>query len=124
MSLLENLRKRGLKDVTNPKKWGMYLKSTLGLEYEEFSSPAYVEQMVWRMTQEGCRECVNGTKCIVCGCKTPNLFYDRRSECEGMHWGPMMEPEEWVKYKEEHDIIIDVDYMAQLLELGKIETWK
>ena len=121
MSLLNNLRKRGLTDILNPKKWGIfarYLKmKALRLEYEELSIPEYAEQIVQRMSHPGCRNCIIEGECTHCGCKSPELFFDKSNECSGANWFTMQSPESW----RESGVEVDPEQVKYLQKHGTIK---
>jgi len=135
MGILRNLRNRGLKDILNPKRWVMFLRSkkvqvkssihgeaqALKDEYHEiFEDRRLLEQVVVRMTSNSCRPCLTGGECVHCGCKSPDLFFERDMECSGLSWFSMVDPDEWDEYKEGSGIIINEDYLRQVMEHGKI----
>lgn len=93
-------------------------------EYEELSIPEYVEQITYRMSQPGCKPCVEGKECTHCGCKSPELFFDRSNDCSGMNWMPMVSAADWPEYKKGSAIEIDPDYLAQVKKYGKIIKFK
>lgn len=128
MSLLHNLRRRGLRDILNPKKWKIFARyarlKALRKEYEELTIPEYREQIVYRMTQPGCRECIAKGECVHCGCKSPELFFDKENECSGMFWFEMLEPDSWITYATEQGIETDPFYLEQLDKYGTIKKFK
>lgn len=124
MSIWGNIKKKGLKDVLNPKKWGIfarYLKNrALKREYPELSIPHKREQIVWRMRK--CPECVENGACTVCECRSPELFYDGKNWCSGHRWGVMKETaEEWEAQKKLDDITISEKHLKQLDKYGKLK---
>lgn len=124
MSIISNLKKRGLKDILNPKKWKIFARSlalkALRKEYSEMFIPEYLEQVSIRMSHPGCRPCLEGGECIHCGCKSPDLFFEKEMECSGMNWFAMIPADNWVEYKKESGIIINPDYIDQIKKHGKI----
>ena len=122
MSLRKNIEKRGLKDITNPKKWKIFLRSkvlkALKKEYSEMFIPEYLEQISIRMSHPDCRDCLEAGECVHCGCKTPDLFYEKDMECSGGNWTTMEPPEIWVDLREIYEI--NDDYIRQIKEFGRI----
>src|SRR6478609_10766631 len=57
-----------------------------------------VEQFKYRLTVMN-KECLKSGSCIICGCYTPQLQMTDAS-CEGNCYPPMMNKQEWEKYKE------------------------
>lgn len=124
MSLISNIRKRGLADIFSPKKWKifaryLYLKIT-GKEYAEMYVPEYLEQIAYRMSRPGCRPCLEGGECTHCGCKSPELFFEKDNECSGLEWFAMMEKDRWEQHKKDLKLKINQDYINQILKHGKI----
>lgn len=120
MSILTNLRKRGLKDVLDPKRWKLYFRGkkrekdgttlqiaeeeTLTVNNEELQS--FIEQVIYRQSFAECKQCLEKGECIHCGCKSPELFYDKEMVCSGGNWQEMKSPEDWNEYKK--DIGIEI----------------
>lgn len=125
MGIWENIKKRGLVDFLNPMKWKVFARyikmSVLKQEYEELNIPEYKEQIVYRMNK--CKTCVKRGECLHCGCKSPEVFYDKINECSGLNWFRMDDPEEWKKHKKQSGINIDPDHMAQLEKYGEIKEF-
>jgi predicted RNA-binding Zn-ribbon protein involved in translation (DUF1610 family) len=123
MSLIENLRKRGVKDIFNLTKikvFTRYLKMlALKTEYNELRVPEYTEQIVYRMKK--CPDCMESTKCQNCGCKSPELFYDKDNFCSEDRWGKMESPEKWADFKLENGIIINPKYVKDVKKHGVIK---
>lgn len=76
------------------------------------------------MSEPGCRGCIKAGECNHCGCKSPELFYDKNNWCSGEHWNEMIAAESWKEYKEESDIEIDEDYLDQVKKFGTIRKFK
>jgi len=112
MSIWTNLKLRGLKDVFNVGKWGMFLRSqtqdTIKIPKADFQS--YIEQIIWRESFADCKRCLKEGQCSHCGCKTPDLFAERDMVCSGGNWTEMLPTAEWNKVKEELGIEIGVKY--------------
>lgn len=135
MSLLKNLKNRGLKDILNPKRWVMFLRSkwvwiqslfigkvgALKKEYKQvFETPELLEQAVLRMANPGCRQCLKEGECVHCGCKSPDLFFEQNMECSGGNWFGMYPPEFWRRYRDSAKLEINKDYIKQVKKYGKI----
>lgn len=117
MSLIENLKKRGLKDVTNPRKWGVYFRFILNKLFpyrfiREKHMVAYCEQVVYRMSL--CRQCVKNGSCVHCGCKSPELFLDGKNVCSADNWYEMLSPEQWEEFKENTQIQLGVQFRSNV----------
>lgn len=127
MSVVENFKLRGFQDLLSPKKWWIYVRfffnKTFKKGYDEFKNRHELEQIVYRMSHPGCRECVLKGACVHCGCKSPELFYDRTNYCSGEHWNEMMSKESWEEFKTMYGISIDEDYLEQVSKQGIITKW-
>ena len=122
MSLLTNLRKRGLRDILSLKKIRVFFRFlTKGKKekYEELKVREYLEQIVFRMRK--CPDCVEAGECLHCGCKSPELFYDKDNYCSEDRWQEMKNPEEWRKHKKKHGIIIKPKYINDIKIHGIIK---
>lgn len=101
MSVITNIKKRGLKDILNPVRWRIFtrflLRKVKGLHLQDHEIQPFVEQVIWR--QALCKPCLLAGECTHCGCKAPELFYDKDMVCSGGNWNEMMSPEEWKQYK-------------------------
>lgn len=122
MSIISNLKKRGLKDILNPKKWKIFARyaklKLLKQEYSEMFIPEYLEQISIRMSEPGCRPCLEKGECVHCGCKSPDLFFEKNMECSGGNWFAMVPPEMWRDIRKGYDI--NQDYLEQIKKHGKI----
>lgn len=114
MSILSNIKKRGLKDILNPAKWVIYIKylfhKQAGVKIPEDEIISYAEQVIYRSTHPGCQQCVRAGECVHCGCKIPELFFEKDMECSGGHWSAMRSPEDWENYKEMLQMTIEPKY--------------
>ena len=154
MSIWTNIRKRGLRDVLNPRKWIIFIRYLRKLrngaskpdgkkdlseiynggnteitsatleEYTELWNPHELEQISVRMSNLECRTCLKAGTCHHCGCTSPDLFYDRTNWCSGQHWGAMVGERLWERHKETYQIEIDPDYMKEIRKHGKIVNYK
>lgn len=159
MSLFENIKKRGLKDILRPRKWGIFVRflrskwmsedekltqdvfdifkekgidpSTYNIdaklikEYSELTTPHELEQIAWRMQFRDCRQCIKSGACVHCGCKSPELFYDRSNECSALNWTGMVDKETWDEWKARSSMFhVDPDYIKQIKIYGEIIKFK
>lgn len=95
-NLLDNLKKRGLRDILNPVRWYRVYQAW---QAEKHTSLEYIEQVVWRQTI--CGPCVKANNCTHCGCAAKKVILVPEEACSGGHWGPMMPAVEWADYKEQ-----------------------
>jgi len=115
MGLLSNLKKKGLKDITDPKKWGVaaeyatMLLHGLTLDIDEILP--FSEQMVYRMQM--CPQCVKGPECDKCGCAMPDGMVTPSNWCDGKEWIAYMEPDEWEAYKKKWGIVFSVMHIKE-----------
>ena len=90
-SIIRNLTKRGLKDVTNPERRKMYFtgekikKEGLHLSYKEILP--YMEQLLFRTVV--CNPCLKNGSCFKCGCTMPSAMMTPQFECEEGKFIPM-----------------------------------
>lgn len=112
MSLIDNIKKRGLSDILNPKKWWVYVISMLRewLLGSPFEQVARAEQTVYRIHK--CRDCFQDGSCKVCGCPTPESMLEPDNWCEGGKWGEMLSYKEWEEFKKENQLTIKPVYDA------------
>lgn len=103
MSIIKNIKKRGLKDILNPWRWKMFLRSKQrefqGIKLEQKEILSYCEQVVYRTNL--CKPCLKNGACTHCECAVPDLFYDKKMVCSGGNWVEMVSPEKWENYKKE-----------------------
>ena len=117
--ILKNIRKRGLKDVTNPRNISSFLdlkaieEEGLVLRYEDIVP--YAEQLVYRMYNPGCSPCMKSGACVHCDCEQPGAAIVPQSECSADYYPPMfletdedgnerLSIEKWNEYKKEKGI--------------------
>lgn len=62
----------------------------------------YQEQIAYRMLQ--CEDCVKAKKCKECGCNLPGKLYVDKSCNNGERFPDLMNEEDWLIYKKEHEI--------------------
>lgn len=97
-----NIQKRGVKDITNPKRISAFMKAEyikkngIHLKYEEIVP--YAEQLVYRTVS--CQTCVSKGKCEHCTCEIPSALMVKEYTCSGDNFYEMKSPEEWNKFKE------------------------
>lgn len=120
MSIITNIRKRGLKDILNPKRWILYIRGlrrgssgttlqisktdSLTISNEELQS--FIEQVIYRQSFTECKRCLKEGACTHCGCKSPELFYDKEMVCSGGNWNEMLPPKDWNEFKSDNGIEI------------------
>lgn len=65
--------------------------------------PYYVkEQALYRAIL--CRPCLVKGKCLICECRTPNMFFSKNKVDSGGKWGKMLDVENWEAFKKEKGI--------------------
>lgn len=131
-SILQNIRKRGVKDILNPVKRKVFIKDFLEdyfgwkilnqEEYEklcECEAPdeavkiipkefllSFAEQLVYRSAK--CGECVQKGNCTHCGCVVPANMFDADNFCSAEKWGPMLPNGEWQQFKIDSKIYLKI----------------
>ena len=114
------------RDVINPAKWKIFARflgsKISDIKYKELTIPEYREQIVYRMNK--CPNCVENGSCVECGCKSPELFYDKENWCELRRWEEMIRPELWEDYKKLNGITINPQNLKELDEYGELKWIK
>lgn len=111
-NIIQNIKKRGMKDVTNPEKIKNYfdgakLKSEgLHLDYEEIMP--YAEQLVYRSIM--CNQCFKEGKCRDCQCPQPLSGMVINHECTEGNYYSMQPPQDWEAYKKETGLSFKLEY--------------
>ena len=104
--ILNNLKNRGLKDVTNPEKIKNYFdggkikREGIHLDYEEILP--YAEQLVYRSIK--CRSCFDAGKCYDCQCPQPVAAMVVDHNCSVGKYTEMLDAETWKQKKKEEGI--------------------
>ena len=101
--VLRNIKKRGLTDALNPKKWRIMANHIAGLD----EIPLYeAEQIVYRAGR--CKPCVDKGECLDCGCEIQGAIASKDNWCSDGKWTAVMEEEDWNQYKADAGITITV----------------
>lgn len=119
MSIIQNLKKRGLKDILSVSKWVLYSRAKVrqdegttfgseGINIKNEDVISYIEQVIYR--KDLCIDCFQKGECLHCGCKSPDLFLDKDMVCSGNNFQEMMSKEDWEIFKVERNIKIGVIY--------------
>lgn len=106
MGVIENIKKKGFKDILNPKKWGFFIKSKSqdknGIHLEKSEILSYSEQLVYRAIV--CGECFKRGACVSCECPQPDAAILKEHECDLKKYRPMMEKDRWENFKKLNNI--------------------
>lgn len=78
--------------------WNKFKDSSKFFELERHIQ----EQAIYRALL--CGDCYGANSCLVCGCKTPDMFYAPNKVDSKGKWGVMLAPEEWEKFKLSNDL--------------------
>lgn len=112
-NIVENVQKRGLKDILDPNVWKTYA------DYKEIEENGiyltvddiipFAEQLVYRLGR--CSKCLEAGKCVGyetrgCSCSFPAKALPPAAECAEDRWIPMMDGPQWSDYKKEKNIEI------------------
>ena len=108
MSIIENIRKRGLKDILNPKKWVAYLSEPPNISEDSKAGLGYCEQVVYRSVM--CSDCVSAGSCHHCGCAMPKSILVKENWCSAGKWSNMMSDDEWNDYKRITNLKFKITY--------------
>ena len=57
----------------------------------------FKEQVIYRAYL--CQDCLSNSECLVCGCKTPAMFYSPHKEDSKGKWSKFMSKVDWDKFK-------------------------
>lgn len=111
MSIWTNIKKRGVKDILNPKRVKVYvgaqinkLRGYVRIPYAEIES--YCEQYIYRRWT--CRSCYDNNECYHCGCKAKEVIAEKSSTCSAGEWFGMKGAKDWSEFKDQNNIVIDV----------------
>ena len=111
-SIFRNVKKRGLKDVTDPKRWAAYFngqeikKEGLHLTYEQIVP--FTEMLMFRMLT--CPECVQRGACTHCECPMPLKAMWPDDFCSAGKWTEFNSVEDWEKYKKSTNLKFNISY--------------
>lgn len=121
MGLVENIKRRGLRDILSPKHWCFFVKAKATSNWDD--KQAKVEQILVR--QSLCPQCFIAGKCIGdveylgedseerckgCACPSPELFHEEQMVCSCGKWAEMQKAKDWNKYKKEIGLEIITKY--------------
>lgn len=111
-SILENVKKRGLKDILNPKKWFNFLSGQkiekTGIHLEEKEILSYSEQLVYRSLK--CSQCFLEKACVDCECPQPLSATVKKHECTLGKYKAMLTPEKWEEFKMQNNLKFKLSY--------------
>lgn len=88
----------------NPIRWFSFIQGNIA---SWFLKMHIIEQVMYRSII--CSECTNAGKCVECKCKTPELYMTTEISCSRQRWGPMMDKENWKKFKDIYNIKFKVE---------------
>lgn len=100
MSILTNIKKRGLKDIFSLRVIS-YIESVwqklFGVRIEQKDMVAYSEQLIYKAVM--CPECKAKGECVFCGCNFKDLSVSKDAVCSEGRWGKIMDEKNWEEYK-------------------------
>lgn len=103
MSLVEHVKKRGLKDIFSKKIFSYFeskWQSIFGIYLRKANAVAYAEQVIFKRSM--CPECYAAGACTNCGCGFEGLSTCKTSVCAEKRWGKIMKRKEWQEYKDKY----------------------
>lgn len=116
MSIWTNIKKRGFKDILNPKRVLLYLRSKshkkrkyIKIPYEDVH--AYCEQVIWRRYL--CERCYAANECVHCGCKAREVMIEPSGTCSAGEFFEMKNSEDWEQEKKEQGINITAEILVK-----------
>ena len=104
MSILTNIKKRGLKDIFSTRVFA-YLQSqwqkVFGIRVSSKKDAiAYAEQIIFRSHM--CSSCKENKSCLHCGCAWDDLVTAQKSTCSQGRWGVIEPANSWEEYKSKY----------------------
>ncbi|MGB2789430.1 MAG: hypothetical protein WBC13_08925 [Dokdonella sp.] len=103
MSILTNIKKRGLKDIFSMRVFSYInskLQSIFGVWTVKKDQLAYSEQILFKGLM--CPECKEKGECVECGCNFYDLSVAKNSVCSAGRWGEVMNSKSWAEYKSKY----------------------
>jgi len=102
MGIVDNIKKKGLRDILNPVKWLIYIqhlreKYITGVRIKKEDAFSYAEQLLFR--QNLCKDCYKAGSCIACGCEINGLMTTSSASCSEGRWKKMLNRKEWEQLK-------------------------
>lgn len=111
-SVLENVKKRGLKDILNPRNIHNFIKSlwvkSRGLTLKESEVLSYSEQLVYRSLK--CADCFKEGKCHDCSCPQPDAAIIKEHECSMGKYRAMLPQNDWEDFKLKEKFKFKINY--------------
>lgn len=113
MSILRNIRKRGFKDILNPKRVLLFFRAKKHKQQDYIKIPydnieSYCEQYIYRRFL--CKPCYDANECTHCGCKAKEVIAEPTATCSADEWFEMLNPAQWEEQKKENGITIKVEF--------------
>lgn len=106
MGLIENIKRRGLKDITDPKVIRAYISwlwiELFGYNIKSKDILSFAEQIQYRALK--CKPCLDNGTCLHCGCPAQEKISNPKSACSNYQWEKLMSAEDWKIYKEDNKI--------------------
>ena len=103
MSLLENIKKRGLRDIFSMRVFS-YIESQFqkifGVRTKHEDQIAYAEQQIYKRVM--CNNCYKDGVCEHCGCGFSDLTISKEAVCSQNRWGKVMPANSWEEYKSKY----------------------
>ena len=103
MSILANIKKRGLKDILSTRVFSYIsskFQSIFGVWTAKKDQVAYSEQILWKSIM--CPMCKAKGECVECGCNFHDLSVAKNSVCSAGRWGVVMNAKDWEEYKNKY----------------------
>lgn len=100
MSLIENIKKRGLKDIFSMRVFSYIeaqFQKIFGVWTKKEDQIAYSEQILYKGVV--CGVCKEKGECVHCGCSFPDLAVSKIAVCSQGNWGKVMNNKDWEEYK-------------------------
>lgn len=117
MSLIENIKKRGLKDIFSTRVFSYIeaqFQKIFGVWTKQEDQIAYSEQILYKGIV--CSDCKKNGSCTHCGCSFPDLAVSKISVCSQGNWGKVMNNKDWENYKKTYLVGTEIGFVRKNLE--------
>ena len=114
MNLINNIKKRGLKDIFSFRVFA-YIESILqklfGIRTKQEDQVAFAEQIIFRSVM--CKPCQENKSCLHCGCDWNDLVTSKTATCSEGRWGKIYNKKDWENYKSKYLHNIDFGFVTK-----------
>ena len=112
MSIITNIKKRGLRDIFSKRVFA-YLESKwqgiFGVRMKKDDAVAFAEQVIFKRSM--CQPCYVKGECLHCGCNFKELSISTQATCSQGRWGKILNAKDWNSYKEKYLSGVDFGFI-------------